>query len=78
MLPSQDDLPKDHLRKVEQDVLIPKKLRALGMQLCAEYVEGICAANYKSLLVYFEITFNIYLRKIFDPIHPSKRCVGCS
>ena len=41
MLPSPDDLPKDHLRKVERDVLIPKKLRTLGMQLCAEYVEGI-------------------------------------
>ena len=40
VLPSPDDLPKDHLRKVERDVLIPKKIRTMGMQLCAEYVEG--------------------------------------
>jgi len=41
VLPSPEKLDKDHLRKVEQDVLIPKKLRSLSMQLCAEYVEGL-------------------------------------
>lgn len=53
VLPSPDKLEKDHLRKVEQDVLIPKKLRMLGMQLCAEYVEGSD--------VNLEINLNLFL-----------------
>lgn len=40
VLPSPDKLEQDHLRKVEKDVLIPKKLRTLGIKLCAEYVEA--------------------------------------
>ena len=40
---------REHLRHVEEDVLIPKKMRAKAMVLCADYVKGAwgraCFAN---------------------------------
>jgi len=50
VLPPPERLEKDHLRHVEKDVLIPKKLRAVGMQICSEYVEG-CFTNH--IFAYF-------------------------
>ena len=55
VLPSPDKLPKDHLRKVEKDVLIAKKLRTLGMQLCEEYVQGS-----ELYFLYFWVMLNLF------------------
>lgn len=37
---------ESHLRHVEVDVLIPKKMRAKAMELCADYVKGVPAMFY--------------------------------
>jgi len=55
VLPPPEKLAKDHLRHLEKDVLIPKKLKAVAMQICSEYVEG-CSTLLLNIFVNKEIS----------------------